>query len=453
MLTRFWKPRLSVRLALLGLALISCGAQRSEFSSSDVPPIARPHLVVFLSDDHGWNDVGYRAGGVVETPNIDTLAAEGVVVDRYYTFPICGPTRVGFMTGRNPIRLDTIQNFQPSAPGLDLDEHLLPESFKAAGYQTWMLGKWHLGGQVDPAYWPQNRGFDHFFGFLEGSTDPYDSSTWQRNGVPFTEGGSSYSADLLADEAVSLIENRDPTKPILLFLAFHSVHNPIVEPPAPSAQKYADLGVTDPNRQILLAMVEAMDMSIGRVLNALDAEGMSDDTLVVFASDNGGAESFGSSNDPLTGEKGDVFEGGVRVPAVVHWPGVLPAGVQSEQLVFVTDWFPTLAAAAGVPALNLRNHDGRDVWQALLNDFNTSESTMAVANGFDETIIRDQWKLVLLGATGDELLYNVFDDPGETTDQAAGNPDIVATLTAELATYAAADGPTAPPRPIPPPGS
>jgi len=158
MLARFWKPRLSVRLALLGLALISCGAQRSEFSSSDVPPIARPNLVVFLFDDHGWNDVGYRTGGLlVETPNIDTLAAEGVVLDRYYSFPICGPTRVGFMTGRNPIRLDAIRNFQPSDPGLDLDEHLLPESFKAAGYQTWMLGRWHLGGQVDPAYWPHTR--------------------------------------------------------------------------------------------------------------------------------------------------------------------------------------------------------------------------------------------------------------------------------------------------------
>lgn len=377
---------------------------------------------------------------MVETPNIDRIVSEGLELDRYYSYPICGPTRVGLMTGRNPIRLGATGNFKEEEPGLDLGEHLMPQSFKAAGYQTFCLGKWHLGGFVDAAYLPHKRGFDHFYGHLHGSTDPYRHTMpstgqpdWQRNGVQVNETGK-YCTSLLADEAVKLLKNRDKSGPVFLYMPFHAVHTPLREPPAPKARKYAAKGVKDQRRQILAAMVEAMDAAIGRVLDTIDAEGVREDTLVLFASDNGGAEDKGgASNDPLRGGKGQLWEGGIRVPAAIRWPGVLTAGRKSHQVITVMDWFPTLTAALGVKALNERPFDGKNLWPVLSGQKNESPAEAVVFSRSGENAILDgEWKLIEQRQTNQSYLFRIFEDPREERDLSAKHPEVAAELSAKI---------------------
>ncbi len=399
--------------------------------------LKHPNLVIFVADDLGWNDVGYH-GSVVETPNINGLVADGVELDRYYSYPICGPTRVALMTGRNPIRLGATGNFKEDVPGLDLGEHLMPQSFKAAGYQTFCLGKWHLGGFIDDAYLPHNRGFDHFYGHLHGSSEPYRHTVpstgkpdWQRNGVQLNEEGK-YCTDLLADEAVKLLRNRDKSRPVFLYMPFHVVHTPLREPPTPKAEKYAAKGVTDQRRQILATMVDAMDAAIGRVLDTIDTEGMRDNTLVLFASDNGGAEDKGgASNDPLRGEKGQLWEGGIRVPAAMRWPGVLAAGHKCRQVISVMDWFPTLTAALGVEPQNKRPFDGKNLWPAIRDGKEVPPEEIVIAKG-DAVILDGEWKLVQVRETGRNLLFRINDDPSEERDLSAEHPEVVRELSARI---------------------
>jgi len=218
--------------------------------------LTHPNLVVIVSDDHGWNDVSYQ-GSVVDTPNIDSLVADGIELDRFYVFPVCSPTRAAFLTGRSPIRLGITNPINEDQDGLSLSEHLLPETLTAHGYQTWMCGKWHLGGGTGEAYLPHHRGFDHFYGFVSGAVDSYthvNSRTgevdWQRNGATVIEEG--YSAYLLADECVGLIQDRDPTRPFFLYLPFHAVHTPLRAPQA-LVDKYETLGLTNQSRQVVSA--------------------------------------------------------------------------------------------------------------------------------------------------------------------------------------------------------
>jgi arylsulfatase A-like enzyme len=353
---------------------------------------ARPNVVIFVADDLGWADVGFHGGTQIETPSLDRLAREGAELARFYATPICSPTRAALMTGRDPLRLGVAYGvIMPwHNVGIHPDEHFMPESFRAAGYQTAMVGKWHLG-HAQETYHPNRRGFDHFYGHLHtevGYFPPFASQggrDFQSNGESIDDEG--YETFLLADEAARWIRARDPERPFFLYLPFIAPHTPLDAPDDLKA-RYADIEdareparskVTDQTRRIArlmlqpsarplyAAVVHAMDQAIGRVLLALDDEGIADDTIVLFFSDNGGASYAlgGADNVPLRGGKGETFEGGIRVVAAVRWPGRIRAGSRVDSIVSVMDVFPTLAAAAGVEPGSRFDLDGRDMWPAI----------------------------------------------------------------------------------------
>ena len=391
---------------------------------------------MFVSDDMGWNEVGYH-GSKIATPHIDGLAKEGVQLDRFYVHPICSPTRTALMTGRSPARFGITG---PIGRGVvPLDEHFLPQTFQKAGYQTFMVGKWHLGERSDD-HTPNARGFDHFYGCLGGVIDYYTHRRgrgldWQRNGKPVIEEG--YSTDLFAAEAIRLLKNRDQKKSVFLYLPFNAPHQP-AQAPDVLIQKYKRLGFS--SRAIgRAAAIEAMDAAMGRVLAAIRAEGMAKDTLVMFFCDNG---SGGGSRGPralpgqlsLLGGKGSVLEGGIRVPAVFRWPGVIRTGTTCSQLISAQDLFPTFAAAAGIKPANQKSFDGVNCWPAIIQNKPMKRPPVIVAGpSGDFAVLHDQWKLTW--GQGQVRLYNVKDDPAESKDVTLDHPEVAAKLADNLAPF------------------
>ncbi len=431
----------------------------------------RPNVVIFLADDLGWSDPAFR-GGPIETPGLDRLAAEGVALHRFYTTPICSPTRAALMTGRDPMRLGVA--YAVLMPwrnnGIHPDEHFMPQSFRAAGYQTAMVGKWHLG-HAQQTYHPNERGFDHFYGHLHtevGYFPPFAAQggkDFQRNGESIDDQG--YETFLLADEAVRWIEERDASRPFFLYMPFLAPHTPLDAPDELKA-KYADLEDTrEPARSrntdrtrrmsklmlqpsarpVYAAVVDGMDQAVARVLAKLDEEGIADDTIVLFFSDNGGAAYAmgGADNVPLRGGKGETFEGGIRVVSLLRWPARLTGGARFDSVMTVMDVFPTLAAAAGIEARNSRALDGRNLWPAIeagrevrLNHTIFFASETPIRGSFSLTGFNDEWKLVqdvqqsLLSADVTNYLFRISEDPYERNNLAAKYPDVVAELAAEI---------------------
>ena len=448
-----------------------------------------PNVVIIVTDDQGWGDVGYHtpAGQVpIQTPTMDSFATSGIRLERFYATAVCSVTRSALLTGRNSIRTGT-----NNTRGVPLGEHLMSQSFKAAGYQTFVCGKWHLGGsdknlsyttvngrnvriiQEGLEYAPYNRGWASHYGQYSGAIDYFthrsaegenlDVPDWWLDGVQQdgsaehtdSQGNGGWSPDLLADKAISHIQNRDPAKPMLLYLAFNSIHGPVSAPSA-LITKYQNLGVTSTGRRSIAAAVEGTDQAMGRVLAALDAAGIANNTLVVWFGDNGGDEDKGSLNDPLRGTKGDGYDGAIREVAGIKWPGVLPAGVISNQLVWVGDLFPTLCAATGVTPLNTKPFDGLNLWPALLAASNTTAATRpspmvtstAIPSAFHTFTdpVNGGSKLFKLirnrvGQTTVNELFNLTDDPYETTDllagvNVAGYASIVSTLSTAITSIA-----------------
>jgi arylsulfatase A-like enzyme len=429
---------------------------------------ARPNVVIFLADDLGWADVGFHGEEVIETPSLDRLAKEGVQLDRFYSTPICSPTRAALMTGRDPMRLGVAYGvIMPwHTNGIHPDELFMPEAFRRAGYQTAMVGKWHLG-HAQETYHPNRRGFEHFYGHLHtevGYFPPFANQggrDFQRNGVTIDDQG--YETFLLGKEGARFIRERDESRPFLLYMPFIAPHTPL-EAPDDLLAKYEDMeddrkparsAQTDGSRRIhrmllqpsarpvYAAVVDAMDQSIGMVLEALDDEGLAENTIVLFFSDNGGAAYAmgGADNVPLRGGKGDTFEGGIRVVSVMRWPAKLAAGSVNTSILSAMDVFPTLAAAAGVPIETRFELDGRNLWPTLVEgkrqprkDYLFFASETPIRGHFNITAFNDEWKLVqeidqgLLGAELTSHLFRIADDPNEHNDLAAAHPDIVAEM-------------------------
>ncbi|HEY6169469.1 MAG TPA: sulfatase-like hydrolase/transferase, partial [Verrucomicrobiae bacterium] len=348
----------------------------------------KPNVVLIVTDDQGYHDISAH-GAEAPTPNMDRLGSEGVRLERFYATPVCSVTRSTLLTGRT-----TLRTAVGNARGLDLHEHIIPQTFKAAGYQTFMVGKWHLGGfynndtntvingvtnlviKEGVEYQPQNHGWDFHYGQYGGainylthnSAEPSFNTRldWWQNGATNLDAG--WSGDLEAAKAVSLLQNRDPSKPVILYLALNAVH-PGVSAPASYLNKYTN--ITDVTRRTMVAALDQMDVNIGSVLDTIDSEGITTNTLVVYFSDNGADTNSGGLNLPLRGTKNDYFDAGIHTPAAVRWPGVIPSGVTNcQQFISVADLFPTLCAATGVTPLNTKPLDGTNVWPLLLGATN-----------------------------------------------------------------------------------
>lgn len=394
----------------------------------------RPNVLILLADDLGSADLGCY-GGEIETPNLDRLAQQGTRFERFCSFPVCSPTRSALMTGRSPMRLGIGYTvIRPwSNYGLPLTEHLLPQSFKAAGYQTAITGKWHLG-HARKEFLPHHRGFDHAYGQLNGAIDYYThlregGLDWHRNGKSVREEG--YTTGLIANEATAWLRARDKSKPFLLYVPFNAPHAPLEAPDA-LIQKYQR--ITDKRRRVFSAMVDAMDSAVGRILSTLDEQRATNDTIVLFFSDNGGPVDQGARNTPLRGAKGSVYEGGLRVPAILRWPAHVREGARSRQLMTVMDVFPTLASAAGVTPRNRLPFDGRDLWRGIRAGSENPREDLFFAierNGRTQYAVRrNEWKLVR-NDDGDAL-YNLDSDPNETRDVAAENAALAKALSEQI---------------------
>ncbi|HQR77587.1 MAG TPA: arylsulfatase [Burkholderiaceae bacterium] len=403
----------------------------------------RPNIVYIVADDLGWKDVGFR-GSDIRTPNIDALARGGVRLEGFYAQPFCTPTRAALMTGRYPFRYGLQTAVIPSAHtyGLALDEWLLPQALKDAGYDTAIVGKWHLG-HADRRYWPRQRGFDHQYGPLIGEIDYFTHEQHgvldlYRNNQPVREQG--YSTTLLGDDAVRLIERHDPARPLFLYLAFNAPHTPYQAPEA-DLQRYS--AIADPSRRAYAAMVTAMDTEIGRVVAALDARGMRGNTLIVFQSDNGGTHNpmFAGEGDmskvkipvdngPLREGKGSLYEGGTRVVALANWPGHIPAGTTVDGLIHVVDMYPTLSQLAGASSAKAKPLDGVDVWRTISAGQPSPRSEIVYnVEPFRAGVRQGSWKLVWRTPLPESVeLFDLASDPYEKNNVAAKYPERVAQL-------------------------
>lgn len=405
-----------------------------------------PNVVVILADDLGWGDVGYH-GSDIETPNIDRLAKEGMRLERFYATPICSPTRSALMTGRDPIKLGlgnaVLMAWQDG--GVDLGERFMPESYQEAGYDTAMIGKWHLGHTIEQ-HLPNARGFDHFHGHLHTQVSYFEHEF--AKGHDFQENGKSvkhegkYATDVHGEEAVRYLkEVRDKSKPFFLYVPFLAPHSPMEAKDEDLAKYPRRLDLPTATQKTYAAMVDNMDQQIGRILDTLDEQGIADNTIVLFFSDNGGFENYGSDNGPLRGGKLETFEGGIRVPAVIRWPEVLPANSVNDAVVSVMDLFPTLASATGVESGIEKEIDGIDRWQAVLGKGDIARgaplvftSNIPVYNYFQYGVLDGRWKLVQTvdhqrrQSIVETLLFDVYADPNEEKDIAKAHPDQVERL-------------------------
>ena len=457
-----------IQMATLAVATVAMPVVAFTADTTEaIPEVdSRPNVIVIIADDLGWADVGFHGNTEIATPSLDRLAAEGMELNRFYTTPICTPTRAALMTGRDPMRMGVaygvIQAWDNH--GVNPEEHFMPQSFLAAGYQTAMVGKWHLG-HSQPGHHPNNRGFEHFYGHLQTEVGFYPPFS-KEGGLDFQRNGKSihikegYETFLLGDEVERFIRERDQSRPFFVYMPFIAPHTPL-DAPQELQDKYKDINTdlektrspfTDYTRRtsklmmqpsarpMYAAVTDAMDQAIGQVLNTLDAEGLAENTIVLFHSDNGGASYSvgGADNIPLRGGKGDTYEGGVRVVSVLRWPGKIKANSKLTDIMTVMDVFPTLAEAAGIEKKNSFRLDGRSMWPAIAagkrmerDDYVFFISEIPDNGYYNITGFNEEWKLVQTidqKQTSVEVqnqLFRIHDDPYEYEDLADEHPEVV----------------------------
>lgn len=435
-------------------------------------PAVPRNIVLFLIDDLGWRDLGCQGSTYYRTPAIDRLAREGVrFTDAYAACAVCTPTRAAILTGKYPARLLMTNwtpdgRWDPKSPlrearflrDLPLEEITLAEALREAGYRTASIGKWHLGGP--PFSLPEHHGFDlnvggnahgapgDFFFPYEGDWAIPTTGLRARWNVLSDGRPGEYLTERLTDEAVSFIrDNRN--LPFFLYFSHYAVHTPLQAKPEMIA-KYE--GIPEAKRQglpVYAAMIESVDESVGRVLNTLRELGIENNTVVVFTSDNGGFWRA-TNHAPLRGHKGTYWEGGIRVPLIVKWPGRATPGCVVREPVISTDLYPTLLAAAGLPPLPNQHCDGLSLAPLLGGDAETLGRDSLFwhfphYNNHPETspqgaIRRGPWKLIETFDPPGLQLYNLADDLGERRNLAAEMPDLAAGLLAELAAWRTAVG-------------
>ncbi len=414
-------------LLLTLLPIAGCGAEEATEQRA-------PNIVVIVADDAGYADFGFQGSAGIVTPNIDAIANNGITyTDAYVTTPFCSPSRAGLLTGRYPQRYGYEFNLTHEPPpgvdaefmGLAVEEKTLGDYLRAAGYATIAVGKWHVGDA--PQFRPDARGFDHFYGFLGGGSRYHpgvvNAGKMLRDDKPAEP--AAYLTDDFALEAVSYIEQYQD-QPFLLFLAFNAVHTPM-DVLQEDMQRFAH--IEDEHRRRLAAMTWAMDRAIGTVVSALGKHDLLDDTLLIFTNDNGGDRiGIAADNAPLRGTKGTLLEGGVRVPFVMQWPGVIEAGAKSDTVVSLMDIVPTAIALSGGTLPD--NLDGRTL---LSREGGPAVGHEALFWRYDvmAAVRSGNWKLLRYPDRPPQL-YDLSSDIGEATDLAATNPDRVSELMQQL---------------------
>ena len=416
----------------------------SAFAWQALAQTAPPNIVVILADDLGYYDVGFNGSLDIPTPNIDSIATNGVLcTNGYVTEPFCSPSRAALLTGRYQQRFGHDTGPTPGSTnprlGLPLTELTLPQLLKPRGYVCGAIGKWHLG--FVPELYPTSRGFDEFFGFL-GAGSHYYNAEVLRNETPLIE--KAYLTDAFTREGVDFI-NRHAAEPFFLYLAYNAVHKPYDKAPDNYLQRVGY--ITDPKRQNYAAMALAMDDGVGQVLATLQANNLLENTLIFFLSDNGAPsvapdDGVHSNNYPLRGYKLNVLEGGVRVPFAVQWTGRLPAQGVYNDVVSSLDIVATAAGVAEVPLPLDRAYDGLDILPFLTGEQVSPVRTLFwryFGLGPDSPEPRNTiWgvrsgplKLVVERAKDDQppALYNLGNDIGEARDLAASQPEDVKSLT------------------------
>ncbi len=457
-----------------GLPAFSAAQQPTIFSKT-----TQPNFVVVLVDDLGYTDVGCYGSTFYETPNIDRLAANGIrFTNGYAACPVCSPSRAAFMTGKYPARIGTTDYFGASQPDklkklhegkpllparyqpyLDLEEVTIAETLRENGYKTFIAGKWHLG--KGEKYKPQNQGFDinigaNSSGHPKTYFSPYANEDL-KDGPP-----GEYLTDRLTSETVSFIE-QNRNQPFFVYLPFYAVHTPL-QPRPDLLEKYEAkrlaLGLSDEftsegqtsvrmNQSLptYAAMVEAVDLGVGRIVESLERLDLDNNTVVIFTSDNGGLstkQGWPTSNRPLRAGKGWLYEGGVRVPLIVKWPTRIKPGAINHSVVTGTDFYPTILQMAGLPLMPEQHIDGKSM-AVLLNDGAEVNSPRDIfwhyphygdQGGMPGSSIRSgDWKLIKWYEGNRLELFNLKVDPEEQKDLALKQPDKVKKLSAKLTSW------------------
>jgi arylsulfatase A-like enzyme len=426
-------------LLLFALLCVLCG----QFSFA-----AQPNIVYFLIDDLGYADCGFNGSKDIRTPHIDKLAKAGAVLESFYVQPVCSPTRAALLTGRYPTGTGVYTIVRPGARwGLPLTERTLPQALKEAGYTTAIVGKWHLG-EFQPEYLPRRRGFDRQYGHMFGALDYFThlrdgKPDWYRDDQPIVEEG--YTTELLAKEACRIIREKPAEKPLFLYVPFNGIHAPH-QVPASYKEPYAAL--PEPRRTIA-GMLAAVDEAIGQITAALEEKGLRQNTLIIFASDNGGpGPGRATMNTPLRAGKGTIYEGGVRACAFATWPGKIPDGITVKEPLHVVDWYPTLLKLAGAPPAQKLPVDGLDIWPVLTQGAKSPHDALLLHSTMPgrAAVRMGDWKLLLNASeqdaeevaaaepaeSGKVELYNLAQDIAEKNNLAANQPEKVKELRARL---------------------
>jgi arylsulfatase A-like enzyme len=468
-------------VAALALAAV-CAAERVSGGEKTVQ--RRPNFVFFLADDMGWRDAGCYGSTFYETPNIDRLASRGMrFTSAYAACPVCSPTRASIMTGKYPARLSTTDYFgapqpdgvskhwtrnKPLLPAryldhLPLQETTIAKALRQSGYATFFAGKWHLGGR---GYWPEEHGFDfNVAGCQSGMPESYFSPYHNPKLADGPKG--EHLDDRLAAESIKFLDHVGQ-QPFLLYHAFYSVHIPLQakknliakyeakqKPPRPQGLRFRPEGDRQARQvqdhAVYAAMIATMDHSVGQIVDALDRLGLAENTVIIFMSDNGGlstAEGSPTSNVPLRGGKGWLYEGGIREPMIIDWPGVVNPGSRCDVPVISTDFYPTMLEMARLPAMPQQHVDGVSLVPLLKQSDRSRDRALywhyphyGNQGGSPSSAMRlGDWKLIEFFESNRLELYNLRNDLSERHDMARAHPQLAAQLREKLQAWRTAVG-------------
>ncbi len=394
----------------------------------------RPNILIILADDQGWGDLSIHGNTNLRTPNIDSLARDGALLERFFVCAVCAPTRAEFLTGRYHSR-GGVRGVSTGQERLNTDEKTIADAFKTAGYATGAFGKWHNGSQWP--YHPNARGFDEYYGFTSGHWGEYFNPPLEHNGK-FVR-GKDYITDDLTDHALAFME-QNKGRPFFCYLPLNTPHSPFCVPQEfwdrfkdkpiamrARAGEKEDLAVT----RCALAMCENIDWNVGRLLRKLDDLRLSDNTIVIYFSDNG--PNSWRWNGGMKGRKGSTDEGGVRAPFFIRWPGKIKGGTRVREIAGAIDLLPTLTSLTGVSRVGEKPLDGKDISPLLLGPANNWPDRMIFSHQNAKVSVRtQQYRLDDRGA-----LFDMVADPDQSTNIAGKQPEVTAKLRQAVAAWRA----------------